>query len=180
MLHKDKSNNEGIEVFSNASIRIYQYGQGFELPIAYAKAIKNIQSLAIDSIKEHFTDEQIQAWQAGKAEDFIDFIRNCHASYFVFDEKEEIIGYAILPKIGFLQQFFIHPDYQFKGIGARLLSTIEKESSNKDGKGKLSLNGNKGSYQFYLKQGYSIIKEHDLIMRGVLIPVKLMEKFDAS
>ncbi|WP_406684311.1 GNAT family N-acetyltransferase [Seonamhaeicola sp. MEBiC1930] len=176
LLHKNKSNNEGIEVFSDASIRIYQYGQGFDLPMSFAIAVKHIQTEAINSIAEHFTVEQIQTWQAGKSEDFIDFIKNCHANYFVFDEREEIIGYAILPKAGFLQQFFIHPNYQFKGIGTKLLSVIEKEASNRDNKGMLSLNGNNGSYQFYLKLGYSIAKEHDLDMRGVLIPVKLMEK----
>ena len=167
---------EGIEVFSDTSIRIYRYERGFDLPLVYAKAIKTIQTDAINSISEYFTFEQIKAWQSGKSEDFIDFVKGCHATYIVFDTKEEIISYAILPKAGFLQQFFIHSNHQFKGIGTRFLSVIEKESLNRDSQGRLSLNGNSGSYKFYVKQGYAIIKEHELDMRGVLIPVKLMEK----
>ena len=173
---KEEQSLNGIEVFSNASIRIYRYSKGFDLPFTYAKGIKKVQSLAIDSIAEHFTTNQIKTWQSGIAKDFVGFVKKCHTTYIIFDAKEEIIGYAILPKAGFLQQFFIHPTQQFKGIGTNLLSIIETEVSNRDDEGKLSLNGNDGSYQFYCKQGYTIIKEHDLDMRGTLIPVKLLEK----
>lgn len=170
---------EGIEVFSDASIRIYQYGQGFDLPLVYAKAIKDIHTGAINSIAEHFTPEQLKAWQGCTVGSFVALAKEFYCSYLVFDDKEEIIGYALLPIAGFIQQFFIHPKHQFKGIGTILLTVIEHDPSNRDKDGKVSLNGNNASYEFYLKQGYSIIKEDVLDMKGVDVAVKWMVKGDS-
>lgn len=68
------------------------------------------------------------------------------------------------------------PQNQSQGIGSRVMKLIEENPSSLDEESKMMLNGNNGSYEFYSKKGYKIIKEHDFNMNGVIMPIRLMEK----
>lgn len=166
----------GIEAFNDASIRIYQYGKGFDLPVSFAIAMKRIHTQAIDSIKDHFTGRQIKAWQRGDFEAFITFAKDCIGLYLIFDQREEIIGYALIPRAGYLWHFYIDPTHQRKGFGTKLLTVIEQNPANFDEHSVLSLKGNAVTFGFYLKHGYKIIGNEDLLMGDVQIPVKIMQK----
>ncbi|WP_456440814.1 N-acetyltransferase family protein [Psychroserpens sp.] len=167
---------QGIEVFSDASIRIYRYTKGFDLPMPFSKAIKDIHVQATNSIAEHFTPEQLKAWQSGNVESFASLVKKCHASYLVFDSQEEIIGYALLWNAGLLIHLYIHPSHQFNGYGKALLDIIELDLTNRNKSGVLCLKGNIGSCAFYLKRGYSITGKEIIDMGGVPIAVQVMEK----
>ncbi len=166
---------EGIEVFSDTSIRIYQYRKDFDCPEIFAIALKKIHTQAINSISEHFTPEQITAWQAGTYKAFIDFARDCHRTYLIFDDEELIIGYAFVLNAGFLWHLYIDPKDQYKGYGTALLNCVENDHRNMK-QPSLSLKANEASYRFYLKHGYKVIGNETIDMIGVKLPVKLMKK----
>ena len=94
--HKVSCKN-GIEVFSDASIRIYQYGEGFDLPFSYAQTIVGLQYRAVNCIEEHFSDKQIKLWKKAKTKELTTLVQRCQTTYLIFDDQEEIIGYALIP-----------------------------------------------------------------------------------
>ena len=73
-------------------------------------------------------------WQNSSAA-FIETIQSCPENYLFFtNQNDQNVGYAILGvnrKLGYLQRFGIHSDYQNKGLGKELLDKVLKFSKDK-------------------------------------------------
>ena len=73
-------------------------------------------------------------WQNSSAA-FTETIQSCPENYLFFtNQNDQNVGYAILGvnrKLGYLQRFGIHRDYQNKGLGKELLDKILKFSKDK-------------------------------------------------
>lgn len=77
------------------------------------------------------------------------------AELFTYSIDGKIIGFLGLMN-GYIAGLFIDTDYRGQGIGRQLLDQVKKET------GKLSLavyQKNHAAYQFYLKQGFRVMKE---------------------
>lgn len=51
---------------------------------------------------------------------------------FVALSESQIVGMAELDDTGFIDYFYVHPDYQRQGVGSALLSTLETEARDKN------------------------------------------------
>lgn len=79
---------------------------------------------------------------------------NDNSIFLAVDDTDQVAGF-IATDGEFVNQLYIHPDYQRQGIGSRLLALAKDRSS-----GKLSLYTfeiNPGAQRFYEKHGFRII-----------------------
>ncbi|MFH2106541.1 MAG: GNAT family N-acetyltransferase [Candidatus Micrarchaeota archaeon] len=76
----------------------------------------------------------------------------------VVEDKDKIIGTINLTKDGWISTFFIEPKYQGKGIGTKLLASIERIAKNKKIK-TIRTHCTINSVDFYKKNGYLVVKQ---------------------
>jgi len=80
------------------------------------------------SIARDYNPELIDRW-APHDKDMIEWDERLRVKNpFVAIVGEEIVGMAEIDCEGFIDYFYVHPDYQGKGIGKKLLSTIIMEA----------------------------------------------------
>ena len=79
--------------------------------------------------------------------------------YFVCEQGGKIAGIgALVKKENEVTTMYIHPKFRGKGIGTKILNSIEKEAKKRKIK-KLVLYTHDPAFKFYLKNGFSIIKK---------------------
>ena len=76
---------------------------------------------------------------------------------FVAELNGKVVGFALLHDSS-VRAIYVHPDFQKKGIGSRLLAHLEEEASSK-GLHSLQLESSLNARSFYESHGYRVIKE---------------------
>ncbi|MBR9679401.1 MAG: GNAT family N-acetyltransferase [Nanoarchaeota archaeon] len=89
----------------------------------------------------------------------------------VYEKEKKILGTISLTKDGEIKNLFVKPELQRKGIGKKLLKTIEKSFE-----GKIFLYASTTAQKFYEKNGYK--KEHEEVdeINGKQYKVMFMTK----
>jgi putative acetyltransferase len=91
-----------------------------------------MQQLFIDTIlticKYDYSSEELEVWASSveKTERWHDVINNQFVILAEIDTK--IVGYATLKNGNYIDFFYVHKDFQRKGIADKLLSKIETEA----------------------------------------------------
>ncbi len=70
---------------------------------------------------------------------------------------EQIIGTATISN-NFFGSVFVHPDYQGRGVGGKLMQTLEKLAKSL-GRTEVILHASINAVEFYEKQGYTKIRQ---------------------
>jgi ribosomal protein S18 acetylase RimI-like enzyme len=82
-----------------------------------------------------------------------------------------VVAYAWLHE-GFLRALYVHPSYQRRGIGARLLSEIKKIAA--DGFDLWVFEANDGAIRFYERHGAKLVRKTDGSGNEEKLPDRLM------
>lgn len=120
-----------------------------------------------------YTEEQINAWAPANLDPILwrDRIRGIKPFVALIDGK--IVGYSDLQGDGLIDHFFVHGNYQRKGVGHRLMSEILKRGVTKE---KLHSEVSHTAKPLYEKFGFELVREQTVEMRGVQLTNNIMER----
>jgi putative acetyltransferase len=120
-----------------------------------------------------YTEEQINAWAPDDLDPgiWVSKIHNIKPIVAVLNHK--IVGYSDLQPSGLIDHFFVHGDYQQKGVGGMLMSEILERGSLKK---MLYSEVSHTARAFYEKYEFNVVKEQTVNMRGVLLNNYVMER----
>jgi putative acetyltransferase len=122
-----------------------------------------------------YSNQQLDIWapEVSRSGDFPRPLENNDCFVAVFDE--EIIGFADITKDGYLDRFFVHKDYQGKGMGKRLLSAIEQRALER-GLKTITIEASITARPFFEKMGYEMIQKQQKIVKDVAFENFKMKK----
>lgn len=93
----------------------------------------------------------------------------------LFQEDDQIIGFADISYEGYLDRLYIHTNYQRKGIASALLKKLENEAI-KHKLTQITTEASITAKPFFLKKGFYIVKEQMVEIRDKKLRNYLMEK----
>ncbi|MGN1116593.1 MAG: GNAT family N-acetyltransferase [Candidatus Ornithomonoglobus sp.] len=119
-----------------------------------------------------YTDRQLNAWADGKAE-LSEWNKSLSAHFTVVAvENDIIIGFGDIDSSGYLDRLYVHKDYQHQGTASAICDKLEK-AFNVD---KITVHASVTAKSFFEHRGYKVIREQDVIRKGVSLTNYIMEK----
>jgi N-acetylglutamate synthase-like GNAT family acetyltransferase len=122
-----------------------------------------------------YTQEQINAWAPGQTglEQWQERFRG--GITFVAEVNQIITGFAKLESNGHIDCFYVGSDHQNKGYGSELFLAIE-EKARALGLKKIFTESSITAKLFFLKKGFSLLRQQTVTVRGVKMVNFIMEK----
>jgi putative acetyltransferase len=84
---------------------------------------------------------------------------------FVAEQDGQMLGFAELVENGEIEFFYCHHDWQHKGVGSLLFKALEAEA-NRLGFRELTAAVSVTAKDFFLRQGFSIVREQNNVICG--------------
>ncbi|CAD0220967.1 GNAT family N-acetyltransferase [Chryseobacterium sp. JV274] len=130
----------------------------------------------IDEVcKKDYNPLQLEAWKSG-AENEERWMNVISSQYVLIAEnRKQIVGFCTLDKGNYIDLFFVHKNYQQKGIAAMLYHEIEKEALQQDER-LLTADVSKTARPFFEKIGFHVIEEQTVHVKGIALINYKMEK----
>jgi len=148
-------------------IRSYEEKDAPFLAAIYFNTIHNINS-------KDYSSEQINAW--APSIDIEGWIKKWHrVPPFVAVLNDTIVGFAEFEENGHIDCFYCHYEYQRCGIGNALMNAIEVKAR-KDNIKMIFAEVSITAKPFFLANGFKIVKEQSVNIRGVNLTNFVMEK----
>jgi putative acetyltransferase len=124
---------------------------------------------------QDYSREQVDAW-APKEMNYEEWKERLSSRITqVAEEDGMIVGFAELEPDGHIGCFYCHKDFIGHGIGGLLFKAIEARAR-KLGAIQLYAEVSITALPFFKKRGFQVIKEQEIIARGILMKNYVMEK----
>lgn len=122
-----------------------------------------------------YSSEQVCAWAPEEAdlEQWLERLRG--GITFVVEENQAIVGFAQLEPNGHIDSFYTHSEFQNNGYGSKLLFAIEQRARAL-GLKKVFTESSITAKPFFLKKGFTLLKQQTVVVRGVKMVNFIMEK----
>jgi putative acetyltransferase len=122
-----------------------------------------------------YSEKQKEAW-APKTPEYLKWDQRlrCVKTYMACDNGK-IVGFMSIGPPGYVDYFFVDPDYQGKGIGKGLYYHIERFAQNRYRK-KLIVEASKVAKPFFEKMGFILISENQIAINGQTLINYTMKK----
>lgn len=118
-----------------------------------------------------YTTEQLDAWAAADM-DLEMWDRSFRGHYsLVALEGGRIVGFGDIDPSGYLDRLYVHADYQGRGVASALCGRLERAVS-----GNITTHASITARPFFEKRGYRVIREQQVLRRGILLTNFVMEK----
>jgi len=142
-----------------------------------AKEIAEIYYNTIHKVNiTDYTDEQVNAWAPLESLQTDGWIKKHEKlSPYVAIINDRVVGFAEFESDGHIDCFYCHHDYQGLGIGSALMNHIEKNAKQNKIK-RIYAEVSITAKSFFLKKGFTVIKEQQVSIRNVKLKNFLMEK----
>lgn len=142
--------------------------------------IPDISRLFFNTIRRinsrDYTPAQVQAWAPTIYNNDYWSQRFLKRQVLVAEDRNKIVGFAEYEPSGHIDCFYVHHEYQHRGIGKALLQQIESELQ-KLNVHRLYAEVSITARPFFTGRGYAVIEERDAEYHDVLIKLFLMEKY---
>lgn len=132
----------------------------------------------IDEVcKKDYNYQQLEAWKSG-AENEERWLNVISSQYVLIAEnRNHIVGFCTLDKGNYIDLFFVHKDYQQKGIATLLYHEIEKKALKHHEK-QITADVSKTARTFFEKMGFYMIEEQTVYVKGnALTNYKMVKNF---
>jgi putative acetyltransferase len=127
-----------------------------------------------------YTQEQIDAWAPENLDRALWQNKIHSIKPFVVEHDGEIVGYADLQDDGYIDHFYCHHAWQRRGIGMMLMKKIHEEAKVR-GILRLYSNVSVTAKPFFVAQGFEVVKEHSISIRGQeLLSFRMQKHLDHS
>lgn len=125
---------------------------------------------------EHYRPEEIDAWAAPREINF--YVKAIEGKeFYVAEDDGEIVGFGTLnPAVGEVEAVYVHPAAVGRGVGSKLLSTLEARAR-ESGLKSLHLCASLNAVGFYERAGFVRLRDTShRLTNGVEIACVLMSK----
>lgn len=118
-----------------------------------------------------YTEAQLDAWAAEDMD-----LERWNRSLLEHDclvavENGVIIGFGDLAGAGYLDRLYVHKDYQRMGVGSAICGRLEQAA-----RGKIVTHASITARLFFEKRGYKVVREQQVMRRGITLTNFVMEK----
>ena len=119
-----------------------------------------------------YTEKQLDAWADGQVD-----LEKWNASFLEHDtlvavEGKTIVGFGDMDRTGYLDRLYVHWEEQRKGIASALCDRLEQEVESE----RFVTHASITAKPFFEKRGYRVVKEQEVIRKGVALTNYVMEK----
>lgn len=150
-------------------IRKYISQDASELANIYYHTIHNI------NIRD-YSKEQVNAWAPASCLELEGWERKWKKlSPIVATINNQIVGFAEFEDNGHIDCFYVHHQFQGKGVGSALIKEIDQRALQKN-ISKIFAEVSITAKTFFLKKGFQVTKKQIVTIRGVELRNFLMEK----
>lgn len=112
-----------------------------------------------------YTAEQFNAWADGNV-DRSAWDKSFTEHYTVVaEESGVIVGFGDITEGGYLDRLYVHKDYQRKGIATAICDALESYPDTDE----LTVHASITAKPFFISRGYSVVKEQEVVRRGVVL-----------
>ena len=119
-----------------------------------------------------YTAEQVNAWADGNV-DLAAWDKSFSEHYTVVaEENGVIVGFGDITEGGYLDRLYVHKDYQRKGIATAICDKLESYPDTDE----LTVHASITAKPFFISRGYSVVKEQEVVRRGVVLTNFVMKK----
>ena len=125
--------------------------------------------------REHYSEDQRRAW-GGEAPDPERVRRKLDGMIgFVAEVEGQVQGFMTIDAAGYIDLAFVSPGFSRQGIGHRLYRAVE-EKARALGASELTTEASLAARPFFERQGWSLVEEQSLLVRGVSLANFKMRK----
>ena len=117
-----------------------------------------------------YIKEQLNVWATGNVD--LSVWNNSFLEHYtlVALENNVIVGFGDIDNTGYLDRLFVHKDYQSQGIATALCDRLEA------GFDIVTTHASITAKQFFMNRGYRLIKEQQVVRKGISLANYVMEK----
>ncbi|QIQ20493.1 GNAT family N-acetyltransferase [Zophobihabitans entericus] len=143
------------------------------------KAIADLFYAAVHQIPDDiYNQAQKEAW-APKPDYDLWAQRLLKTQPFIAEKQGVIVGFAEFDNSGYIDCFYVHPDFQKQHIGTFLYQYLEQQAIRQNCQN-LTVYASTVAYSFFIKHGFLCLRENqvirnDLILNNYLMTKKLFE-----
>lgn len=149
-------------------IRNYKEGDAYEIVRLFYETVRSVN-------RPDYSEEQVEAW-APEIPDSTGWHRRMAArKTLVAEEEGEVIGFAELEESGHLDMFYLRQDAVGRGIARLLYRAIEGEAR-AGGIRRIFTEASITARPFFGRQGFIVVREQTVRLRGVGLKNFVMEK----
>lgn len=102
-------------------IRRYQPGDEVELAELFLGTVREVN-------RKDYSSEQIRAWAPESFDRERWRVRMQNIQPFVCIDGDQIVGFADLQDSGYIDMFYVHHQWQRRGVGTRLFDAIDQDA----------------------------------------------------
>jgi putative acetyltransferase len=113
---------------------------------------------------KHYEPHQVEAWAPNNFDPIIWKNRMEGIRPLIAKIESKVVGYSDLQKNGYIDHFFVHGNFQSKGVGSALMECHLKNGVQLD---KLFSHVSITARPFFEHYGFKVIKSQEVIIRGV-------------
>jgi putative acetyltransferase len=142
--------------------------------------VSGISRLYYDTIhlinSHDYTREQIDAWAPAVPD--VSFWKERFKKYHVYvaEEDEHIVGFAELDTTGHIDCFFVHHEWQRRGVGARLMERVVA-TAGREQMPRLFAEVSITAVPFFRDRGFVVVRENEATRRNVKLKQFVMERW---
>ena len=119
-----------------------------------------------------YTKEQLNAWVTGEVD-----LQAWDASFrahktIIAVKDEEIVGFGDMDESGYLDRLYVHKDYQGQYIASAICNELERFAAGTP----LTTHASITAKPFFLRRGYRVVRQQEVIRHGVALTNFVMEK----
>ncbi|MGN0144381.1 MAG: GNAT family N-acetyltransferase [Clostridium sp.] len=119
-----------------------------------------------------YTHEQLNVWATGRV-NLMEWNKTLSEHYTLVAVKDDIIvGFGDIDNTGYLDRLFVHKDYQNHGIATAICNDLERAFD----VSKITTHASITAKTFFVKRGYKVIKEQQVIRNGIALTNYVMVK----
>ncbi len=138
----------------------------------YFDTVRNINS-------RDYSPEQVAVWAPEVYEDAFWARRFDNYTVFVAEEDGQVVGFCEFQYPGHIDCFYVHHEWQRRGVGSKLLQTVEKEAEKHQYK-RLFADISITARPFFTQKGFKTVREQEKLYRELAFKLYFMEKYLAA
>jgi len=122
--------------------------------------------------RKDYSQNQVDVWGTGKLA--VDtWNKSLLENYsIVAVEDGRIVGFGDIDHTNYLNRLYVHKDFQGSGVATAICDELEKQVNGSS----ISVHASITAKPFFEKRGYSVLKEQQVKLSGILLTNYVMEK----